>query len=92
MTEEELDNEVEQHFKGKLSPLELKLANCPYVFDWCKYKGKVYFAALNYDKSMQAQHPIIDLHYCATAALNNNLIEKTVRYNPKNFSNDKTNK
>lgn len=56
------------------------------VFEWVQYKGAVYFAALNYNKSLLKKHPIIDLHYCATAALNGNLIEKTVRYNPKHFA------
>ncbi len=56
------------------------------VFEWVEYKGKSYFAAMNYEKSVLKNKLVLDLHYCATAALNNALIEKTVLYNKKHFT------
>lgn len=46
------------------------MINCPLVFDWCRYNGHIYFASLNYEESEKAQHPVFDLAYCATKALN----------------------
>lgn len=61
------------------------IERCPLVFDWVTYKGEVYFAALNYERSQRAKRAMFDLHYCATAALNGNLIEKTVAWHPDKF-------
>lgn len=57
----------------------------PFFCDWCFYKGRVYFAQLNYERSIAEQKPVIQLHYCATAAFNNNLIEHIVIYRAKDF-------
>lgn len=65
--------------------IEQKIDSCPIVFHWCEYKGEPYFGALNYQKSVEQNRVIIDLHYCATAALNNSRIEKVVAYSKKNF-------
>lgn len=46
------------------------LADCPLVFDWCRYNGQIYFASLNLEESEKAEHPIFDLAYCATKAFN----------------------
>jgi hypothetical protein len=46
------------------------LCNCPLVFDWCRYNGKIYFASINWEESEKAGHLIFDLAYCATKALN----------------------
>jgi len=45
--------------------------NCPLVYGWCRYNGRVFFADLNYEESEKAQKPIFDLAYCATRAMNN---------------------
>lgn len=60
------------------------LSNCPLVFDWCEYKGETYFGAINYERSIKAKRPMIDLSYCATKALNC-VILKTVAWNNKKF-------
>jgi hypothetical protein len=60
------------------------ILDCPVVFEWCKYKGDVVFASLNYEKSVEEGRCWIDLHYCATKALNN-IVEKTVLYRKSDF-------
>jgi hypothetical protein len=46
------------------------MGNCPLIFGWCRYNGRIYFADLNYEESEKAQKPIFDLAYCATKAMN----------------------
>lgn len=58
--------------------------NCPIVFDWTEFKGETYFGMLNYERSVKARRPMIDLAYCATAGMNGSVI-KTVQYSKKNF-------
>lgn len=49
------------------------------------YKGKVYFAMLNFDESDKQGKAMIDLCYCATKGLINGIVEKTVPYIEKHF-------
>lgn len=58
---------------------------CPVAAHWVEYKGEVKFAMLNYERSLKAHRPMIDLGYCATELLINNRVEKTVAYNRKKF-------
>ncbi len=46
------------------------IKDCPLVFGWCRYNGRVYFADLNWEESEKRQKPVFDLAYCATKALN----------------------
>lgn len=68
---------------------DLKFTNCPIVFEWCEYKGEVYFGALNYQRSVKARKPMIDLFYCATVALNGVSVMKTVQYDKAKFKPEK---
>lgn len=61
------------------------IEKCHLVFDWCEYKGKVYFGSLNYERSITAKRPMIDLSYCATKALNC-VILKTVAWDKNKFN------
>lgn len=62
------------------------LAQVPFTADWITYKGgTVYFAMLNFEKSLKAHRPIIDLCYCATAGLINGRVLKTVNYKKEHF-------
>lgn len=69
--------------------------NCWLVFDWCVYKGNVYFAALNYNESERRQKAVFDLAYCATRAMNGIFLKQAV-WGPNKFkqwdqsSNEKT--
>jgi hypothetical protein len=62
--------------------------NCPVFYDWTEYKGETYFAILNYERSITARRPMIDLCYCATKAMNG-IVEKTVQYSKKHFKKSK---
>lgn len=65
--------------------LEDRMYKCPFIFEWCEYKGETYFAALDYEKSIKSNRVVLNLHYCATAALNNSILIKTVTYIPSKF-------
>jgi len=51
---------------------------------WVQYKGKECVADVDYQKSIKAHRPIINIHYCMTKAMNGK-IEKTVNFNPDFF-------
>jgi hypothetical protein len=59
------------------------------VYDWCKYRGEIYFAVLNWEESDKRNKPVIDLAYCATKAMNGIFIMQRV-WN-KNFQPHKFN-
>ena len=60
------------------------ILTCPIIFDWVEYKGETMFAGINYERSIQAKRPMLDLYLCATRALNANVI-KTVQYDKNKF-------
>ena len=60
------------------------ILSCPVIFDWVEYKGKTMFGGINYERSIKAKRPMLDLYYCATRALNNCVI-KTVQYDRNKF-------
>lgn len=62
------------------------ILDCPIVADWVWYRGKVKFAMLNVDKSIEKGKAMIDLCYCATAGLINHRVEKTVQYSVHTFT------
>jgi len=51
---------------------------------WVQYKGEECVADVDYQKSMKAHRPIINIHYCMTKALNG-VIEETVNFKPEFF-------
>lgn len=56
----------------------------PFASDWVKFKGEDYYAFINFDATEKARKPMIDLHYCATTALNG-IILKTVQFDKAKF-------
>lgn len=52
---------------------------------WAEYNGEVKFVMINYEKSIKCHRPIIDLGYCATKLMINNIVEKSVTYYPDHF-------
>ncbi|WP_276679706.1 hypothetical protein [Empedobacter brevis] len=56
----------------------------PFTDAWVEYKGEVFYASINFERSMLSKRVMIDLHYCITKYLNNCVI-KTVQYNEKKF-------
>lgn len=72
--------------------LEAKVMQLPFICDWVKYKGEVYFAGVNWERSLSANRVMIDLSFCATAYLAGDdgpIVEKTVTYHPLKFSKHK---
>ncbi len=67
-----------------MTGLDKKLQACPFVWEWCKFKGETFFATLNYESSLKQNRVMLDLCYCATTALNN-IVLKTIPYSPGNF-------
>lgn len=55
------------------------------ITEWCKYKGETYVAQFNLEASMKAGKPMLDLSYCMTQALNQNVL-LTVQYDAKKFA------
>lgn len=53
------------------------LSNLPIGFGWVKFKGETVFMGVNYDATKKAKKPMVDIFYCATAALNNNVLFTT---------------
>lgn len=61
---------------------------CPVAAQWLDYKGETYFGILNYELSITARRPMIDLSYCATRAFNG-IVIKTVAYDKNKFAKSK---
>lgn len=60
------------------------IVKCPVAFEWWYYDGEQIFAGINYERSVKARKPMIDIHYCATTAMNGAVL-KTVQYDKKRF-------
>lgn len=67
-----------------MDDVEKMLLRLPIVFDWCAFKGEVVFAGINYERSVKARRPMVDIFYCATEALNDNVL-KTVQWDKNKF-------
>jgi hypothetical protein len=57
----------------------------PVLYDWAEYKGETYFVCANPEASERAGKPMMDICYCATEALNNNVLF-TVQFDKSKFS------
>lgn len=55
------------------------IMDCPICADWVTYEKEIYFATINFEKSMEKGKAYLDLAYCATASLNGQVL-KTVPY------------
>lgn len=57
----------------------------PVVYDWYCYDGEVKFVSWNYQATVKAGKPMMDICYCATKCMNG-LVEKTVQFDKNRFS------
>lgn len=64
------------------------IMDCPVYYNWCEFKGETYFGILNYERSLKAKRPMIDLAYCATQGMNGTIL-KTVQYTKRHFAKSK---
>jgi hypothetical protein len=55
------------------------IIDCPVFAHWVTYRNEVYFATLNYEKSVEKGKAYLDLAYCATASFNGQTL-RTVKY------------
>lgn len=55
---------------------------------WVNYKGEDCVACVNYEKSIACGRPIIDISYCMTKAMNNNVMF-SVNFNTDHFTKSK---
>lgn len=55
---------------------------------WANYKGDDCVACVNYEKSISCGRPIIDISYCMTKAMNNNVMF-SVNFDPEHFTKSK---
>lgn len=66
------------------NPITKMFLRLPFAFDWVYFKGEQVFASINYDRTVKARKPMIDISYCATQALNN-IVLYTVQYDKNKF-------
>ncbi len=56
----------------------------PICCDWVEFKGDTCVAQVNYEATEQAGKPMMDISYCMTRALNQN-IDQTVQWDKNKF-------
>lgn len=79
---------TEQQLTEELNDVPKFILDCPVVFGWTQFKGEEYFGMINYERSIKANRPMIDLAYCATKGMAGCVL-KTVQYSTKHFSKSK---
>jgi hypothetical protein len=72
-------------FEKALADVPQWIMDCPVFCDWLQFKGETYFGILNYEASLKARKPMVDLSYCATRAMNG-IVLLTVQYDKKKFT------
>ena len=61
------------------------LASVPFTADWVEYKGEIVFAQIDPVKSSRCGRPIVEVGYCATQVLVNQIIHGAHNYDPQKF-------
>lgn len=78
MTQQDFDKEISD------DPVFKMLEKLPVVWDWVDFKGERVFVGVNYEATKKAKRPMVDIYYCATAALNN-IVLNTVQWDRGKF-------
>lgn len=55
-------------------PISKMLLRLPFAIDWVEYKGETVVAQINYEATKKAKRPMLDISYCMTQALNQNIL------------------
>ena len=71
--------------KAEFERIAKIIAPVPFVTDWVEYKGKIVFAQIDTEKSGRCGRPIIEIGYCATKVLVNQIIDSSHNYSPETF-------
>lgn len=65
-------------------PIDRMLLRLPIVDGWVRFKGETFYTSMNYDATVKAKKPMMDIFYCATTCLNHAVL-KTVQWDKKKF-------
>ena len=65
-------------------PITKMLLKLPFSIDWVQYKGDDVVAQLNYEATAKAKKPMVDISYCMTRAINQNIMF-TCQYDKNKF-------
>jgi hypothetical protein len=65
-------------------PINKMLMRLPFSCDWVEYKGETFVAQINIDATIKAKKPMVDMSYCMTKALNQNILF-TCQYDKTKF-------
>jgi hypothetical protein len=65
--------------------IDKMFSKLPIIMDWCSYKGEIVVAQINYDETIRVGRPMMDISYCMTRALSQNIMY-TVQFDKKKFS------
>lgn len=79
--EKTIEERLDENLDDRFSKMLLRL---PIACEWCEYKGETYVAQINYEATVKAKKPMMDLSYCMTKA-HNQIILKTVQWDKNKF-------
>lgn len=65
-------------------PFDRITLRLPVFCDWVEFKGETVFVMVNYQVTLKAKKPMMDISYCATQALNG-IVLKTVQWDKNKF-------
>lgn len=72
---------------GEIDPndqINKMLLKLPFALDWVEYKGETVVAQINFEATVKANKPMLDISYCMTRALNQ-VILFTCQYDKNKF-------
>lgn len=56
------------------NPVNRMFMRLPFAIDWVFFKGEDVVAQINYEASKKAGKPMLDISYCMTRAINQNIM------------------
>jgi len=59
---------------NKVSEMLMRL---PISMDWCEFKGETVVAQINFEETKRVGRPMMDISYCMTRAINQNIMYTT---------------
>jgi hypothetical protein len=59
------------------NPIDKMLMKLPIFDGWVNFKGKLCYAQVNFDATVKAKKPMMDIFYCATQCLNHAVLFTT---------------
>lgn len=78
------DEQIEFPELDMNDPVVKMMLRLPFSIDWIDFKGETVVAQTNYEASKKAGKPMMDISYCMTRALNQNIMY-TVQFDKNKF-------